>query len=103
MGRFDFDVMWEGLIARIASFSGLQGYFFLPLIWCNHRRQMLIVGNIFILMCYSRFGSGISCFFSSYLLFTNFPFNYGEWWVRSDCVGNWCIRKNLKSVSFTHL
>ena len=28
VGRFDFDVMWEGLIARIASFSGLQGYFF---------------------------------------------------------------------------
>lgn len=64
---------------------------------------MLIVGNIFILMCYSGFGSGINFFFLCHLLCTNFPFNYGEWCVRSDCVGNWCIRKNLKSVSFTHL
>ena len=28
LGRFDFDVMWKGLTARFASFSGLQGYFF---------------------------------------------------------------------------
>ena len=61
---------------------------------------MLIVGNIFILMCYSRFGSGISCFFLCHLLYTNFPFNYGEWWVRSDCVGNWCIREKFEVCFF---